>query len=299
MKVGLEGNTPSPVFDKQQLLLGARALTTVLHLLQSEMPQNFPHTEIRTILAWFQFVARKGARSLCEIDCKKQFDNIKPGNVTTAFTDAADWLYRKQHWQQTEVVWSISRDSAKLDRAGEAASHRFWHLPHDLLSKMLHFEMHENNFLLAGGSLWQCLGSIPMGGPFSAQSAVLHSLWGVKTQGKKMRDLGSLTISDEVFPVWVRGRHWFSLAQFRDNVLIASSLNPGTHTTLVQDISSLLSHIWQLEVLCDCISEETPTCSGACLSSEIQVPGFTLVVGGGSCMAAVHPSALKQDWSLR
>ena len=177
------------------------------------------------------------------MDCKKLFDDIKPGNVTTTFTDAAHWLYRKRRWRQTEVVWSISRDIAKLDRAGGAASHRSWYLPHDVLSKMLHFEMHENNFLLAGGSLWQLLGSIPMGGPFSAQSADLHTLWGVKTQGKKMRDLGSLTISDEGFPVWVRGRHWFSLAQFRDNVLIASSLSsPGTHTTLVQDISSLVSH---------------------------------------------------------
>ena len=113
------------------------------------------------------------------------------------------------------MVWSTSRDNTKLDRAREAASHRFWHLPHDLLSKMLHFEMHENNFLLAGGSLWQRLGSIPMGGPFSAQSADLHTLWGVKTQGKKMWDLGSLTILDEGFPVWVRGQRWFSLAHFR------------------------------------------------------------------------------------
>ena len=62
--------------------------------------------------------------------------------------------------------------------------------------------------------------------------------------------------------------------------MIASSLSPGAHTTLVQDISSLLSPIWQLEVLCDCISEETPTCRGACLSSEIRTLGFTLVVGG-------------------
>ena len=177
--------SPSPVLDKQQLWI----------------PQNFQFTEIRTISAWFQFVARKGAQSLCEIDCKKQLDNIKPGNVTIVFTGSADWLYKKWQWRQTEVVWSISRDSAKLDRAGEAASHQFWYVPHDVLSKMLHFEMHENNFLLAGGSMWQRLGSIPMGGPFSAQSADLHTLWGVKTQGKKMRYLGSMTISDEGFPV--------------------------------------------------------------------------------------------------
>ena len=115
-----------------------------------------------------------------------------------------------------------------------------------------------------------------MGGPFSAQSADLHTLLGVTTQGKRMRDLGNLTISDEGFPVWVRGRDWFSLAQFRDNVLIALSLSPSTHTTLVQDISSVLSHIRHLEVLCDCINEHTPVCRGARLSSEALV-----VVGGG------------------
>ena len=104
------------------------------------------------------------------------------------------------------MVWSISRDSAKLDRVGEATHHRFWHLPHAQLSKMLFFKMHENNFLLAAGSLWQRLDNIQMGGPFSAQSADLHILWGVKTQSKRMRDLGTLTISDERFPVWVRGR---------------------------------------------------------------------------------------------
>ena len=38
----------------------------------------------------------------------------------------------------------------KLERAREAASHRLWYLPHDLLSKMLHLKMHENTFVLAG-----------------------------------------------------------------------------------------------------------------------------------------------------
>ena len=287
--------SPSPVLDKQQLRLGARAMTTLLRLLQTEIPYNFQHAEIRTISTWFQFVAKKGARSLCEVDCKKQFDNINPSHVTTAFTEAADWLHRKRRWRQTQVIWSISRDNAKLDRAGEAESHRFWHLPHAQLREMLFFEVRENNFLLAAGSLWQRLDSIPMGGPFSAQSADLHTLWGVKTKSKKMRDLGALTTSDEGFPVWVRGQDWFSLAQFHDHVLIASSLDPGTHTTLVQDISSVLSEIWQLEVLCECITNDNPVCSRACLSSEIRA----LVVGRGSGTATVHPSALKQDWSLR
>ena len=87
------------MLDKQQLCLGARAMTTLLCLLQTEIPYNFQHAEIRTISTWFQFVAQKGARSLCEVDYKKQFDNINPSHVTTTFTEAADWLYRKRRWR--------------------------------------------------------------------------------------------------------------------------------------------------------------------------------------------------------
>ena len=128
---------------------------------------------------------------------------------------------------------------------------------------------------------------------------VCGCLWGFRTKSNKIRDLGVLTISNEGLPVWVRGQDWFSLAQFRNSVLIASSLDPGTHTTLVQDISSAVSEIWKLEVLFQCITDDKLVCSGACLSLEIRARGFTLVVGRGSGTTTAHPSALKQDWSRR
>ena len=82
-----------------------------------------------------------------------------------------------------------------------------------------------------------------MGGVFSAQSADLHTLWGVKKGVKRQRDWGSIMISEEGYVYWTRGNMWFNLAQFRNNVLLASNFAPGTHTTLVQEVCDLLSDI--------------------------------------------------------
>ena len=106
---------------------------------------------------------------------------------------------------EVNLQWSVSKESAKLDRAGQATNTRFWCITHDLLSRLLKFELTENNMLQAVGTLWKREGSIPMGGPFSAQSANLHTLWQVKRAGKKLRDWGELNISDEGYIYWQRG----------------------------------------------------------------------------------------------
>ena len=100
----------------------------------------------------------------------------------------SDWIYKKRRWRQVNLQWSVSKESAKLDRAGRATNTRFWCITHDLLTRLLKFELTENNMLQAVGTLWQREGSIPMGGPFSAQSADLHTLWKVKRAEKKLRD---------------------------------------------------------------------------------------------------------------
>ena len=103
--------------------------------------------------------------------------------------------------------WSVSKDNAKLDRAGQATNTRMWYITHDLLTRLLRFELTENNMLQAVGTLWKREGSIPMGGPFSAQSA---DLW-VKRAGKKLPDWGALNISNEGYVYWQRRALWFSL----------------------------------------------------------------------------------------
>ena len=71
---------------------------------------------------------------------------------------------------------------------------------------------------------------MPMSGPFSAPSVDLHTLWGVKKGGKRLRDWRSIMISEDGYVYWTRGTMWFSFAQFRDNVLLASNIPPGTRT---------------------------------------------------------------------
>ena len=44
------------------------------------------------------------------------------------------------------------------------------------------------------------------------------------------------------------GKVWFSLCQFRDNILCASSMRPGQTTNVIQMISDTLSKILDLEV---------------------------------------------------
>ena len=181
------------------------------------------------------------------MDCKKHFDNIHPKDVTRAFGKATKWLTKTRRWRQQQLHWSIHRDTPKLDRAGMATSERFWVLTHDQLTGMLNFELLHNNVLQAVGKLWSRKIGLPMGGPFSAQSADLHTLWVVKKNGKRMKDWGNMSLSEDGLVFWTRGARWLSLAQFRDNVLLATNVPPGTRTTLVQEVCDLLSDIWKLE----------------------------------------------------
>ena len=225
---------------------------------------------------------------LTELDCKKQFDNINPAVVLKSFSEASKWIYKKRRWRQVNLQWSINKDTPKLDRPGQATNTRFWHLEHDVLSRLLQFELQENNVLQSVGTLWRRETSIPMGGPFSAQCADLHT-----------RDWGDMTISDTGHVYWSRGTSWFSLCQFRDTILMATNRTPSTSTTLVNTVPSTLSDVWNLEVLCPCLDGGAACCEGACLSNTIQALGISMMVGGGVGTSSAHPSSLTDTWVLR
>ena len=152
----------------------------MLRLLQREITHNFQCADIKQVSGWFQFISQKGAQSLTEMGCKKQFDNINPRAVMKSCKEPSDWIYKKRRWRQVNLQWSVCKESPKLDRAGQATNTRFWCITHDLLTCLLKLKLTENNTLQAASTLWQREGCIPMGGPFFAQSADLHTLWKVR-----------------------------------------------------------------------------------------------------------------------
>ena len=102
----------------------------MLRMLQTEIVHNFRYTYIPSVSGWLHFT-RKGARAIMEVDCKKQFDNIHPKDVTRAFGKATKWLTKKRRWRQHQLHWSICRDTPKLDRACMATNDKFWIVPHN------------------------------------------------------------------------------------------------------------------------------------------------------------------------
>ena len=105
-----------------------------------------------------------------------------------------------------------------------------------------------------------------MGGPFSAQSADLRSVWGAKKRTDLMRQLESLNFSPRGHPLWTTPRgNTLSLAQFRDNVLVGAK--GPTAQREMQSVCDVLSQVWNLPVLCDCVA------------SSLTGMGFTMHLG--------------------
>ena len=106
-------------------------------------------------------------------------------------------------------------------------------------------------------------------------------------------------MSEEGYVFWQRGGLWFSLCQFRDNILFASNQPPGRDIGIVQMVADTLSEIWNLEDLCPCVDAGATRCDGACLAHTARALGISMAVGGGVGIGSAHPSALADSWSLR
>ena len=138
-----------------------------------------------------------------------------------------------------------------------------------------------------------------MGGPFSAQSADLRSIWGAKMRVDLMRTLGNLQFSPRGHPLWHTPRgNILSLAPFRDNVLAGA--RGRSASTEMQRVCDTLSQVWQLPVLCDCMSLENRVCNGACMGPSLTAMGFTThLVPDCPPLIYAQPSGLTKDWHLK
>ena len=137
---------------------------------------------------------------MSEVDFKDQFNNVLPTDIHDHLSEASEWLSKRKHWRMSEIIWSISRDSKKLDRVGRANSTKFWFITHARMTDdTIAFEMEHNNFFRAAGHLWCRQGCIAMGGSHAAN---LHSLWSIYTSRRLFYTLGQLCMSPGGFPFW-------------------------------------------------------------------------------------------------
>ena len=291
---------PHPFLPKRNLKVAARAKTTFLRCLSDELPCPFLAHSINDVSSWFHDLDSLGCRYISEVDCKDQFNNIKPEDVISHLTSACEWLVKKKRWRMSEVVWSVHKESKKLDRAGRGNSAKFWYITQGSLEDTVTWEMKYNNFILSAGNLWCRHGCIPMGGSFSAQAADLHSLWSVYIHKGLFRRLGTLRVTDSGFPYWENSHGRVSMQQFRDNILVASSYPGSPQVQLIQTICNILRQCWGLRVLCVCATEHSDACLFRCHHHSTQALGYCLVRGldgQGSCYT--HPSALDSSWFLK
>ena len=92
--------------------------------------------------SWFRYLDSIGAKHITEIECKDQFNKIKPAQVVSHL--ASQWLTCRKQRRASELIWSFHKEQRKLDRVGKDALGKFWYLGHEDLVKMVSFELTEN-----------------------------------------------------------------------------------------------------------------------------------------------------------
>ena len=286
-------------FQRFYLRNAAQAFTLFLRLPVEEIMAFFLVLRICDLQPWVHSLSDWGCTSIAECDCSGQFNNVTPLSVMRDMSAAIKWLAAKPRWNAKEVVWSIHRDNKHFDCAGVGTTSRFFQMTHADLENLVYFSLWTDTYIQASGRLWSRTGAIPMGVPFSAQSADWRSVWGAKTRVDLMRQLGQLTFSPRGHPLWSTPRgSIISLAQFRDNVLLGA--RGPTALTEMQHVCDVLSKTGSLPVLCDCMTEDDRVCKRTCMQPTITAMGFTVHVHGDSPpLVYSQPSGLTSTWHLK
>ena len=288
-----------PQVQRFFLRMAARAFTLLLKTLISEIPGCFLVLRISDMNDWFHGLSDWNCQFIAEADCSGQFNNIKPQDVMTSLSEAVTWLQKRRRWSAADTVWSIHRDNKSLDRAGKGTSDRFFHMAHTDLENLVYFSLMTDTFTQASGRVWDRQGAIPMGGPFSAQAADLRSIWGVKQRIDLMRRLGRLHFTERGHPLWLTPTgNTLSLSQFRDNVMVAARGPTAKHT--MKSVTDTLTEIWDLPVLCPCITDTVHTCTTECMTTSVTAMGITVHLHKAHPpLIYTQPSGLTNTWCLK
>ena len=196
------------------------------------------------------------------------------------------------------MFWSIQKYDKCLDRCGKANAYNFDIMSHEELTNLIRFCLQEDRFCVAVGQCWSRAFALPMGGPFSAQAADLHSIWKFHLHKQPFYVLGELSFTARSFPIWTNSNgRIVSLVQFRDNILVAA-VGIGA-TWAMADVCRLLANTWSLRVLCPCVTDSNPECLRVCMGRDLHALGIAVTRHGTCGTVCVHPSALTPDWGSK
>ena len=125
-----------------------------------------------------------------------------------------------------------------------------------------------------------------------------RGIWKFHLNKQRFYELGELSFTARGFPIWKNpnGRI-VSLAQFRDNILVAA-VGVGA-TWAMADVCRLLATAWSLRVLCPCTTDTNQDCLRQCMGSTLYALGLAASRHGSCGTVCVHPSALDASWNLK
>ena len=196
------------------------------------------------------------------------------------------------------MFWSIHRYDRSSDRCGKANAYNFDIISHDELTSLIRFSLHGDGFCIAVGHCRLRNFALPMGGPFSAQAADLHSIWKFHLHKQRFHVLGELSFTARGFPIWTNANgRTVSSTQFRYNILVAA-VGSGASWAMA-DVCKLLADAWSLRVLCSCIIDSYTECLHECMGCDLHALSLAVNRHGKCGTACVHPSSLADDWSLK
>ena len=212
---------------------------------------------------------------------------------------ASVWLKQRRRWRATTLGWSIHKENKKLDRAGEAKKSTYNFLSMDALIELVHFSLLQDNIVLAAGEPWCRSGAVPMGGPFSAESADLHYVRCCKKFVHLLHRMGAMSLTaDGILQRALPDGNTVALQQLRDNVMVAAK-GPTPHLAMYP-VCQALEEAWNLHVLCPfCDNNPSAVCRGSCMGTSVRCMGVTVYVSTSAVFCHSHPNALDAQGQLK
>ena len=289
----------SPLVSRSHLCIAACAYMCFLRALFDELPTALLVLSLNNMGRWVQKLNSWSPQCIGEADCKEQFNHVPPTIVVAHMREAAAWLKARRCWRATTLGWSIHKENCRLDWAGQAKKSTFHFITMDQLIALVEFSLTCDNVVLAAGEPWRRGGAIPMGGPFSAQSADRHCVWMCKKLASSLRAMGDMTVIDTGIIQWApRTGDIVALQQFHDNLMVASK--GPTPRGAMYTVCKTMESIWGLKVLCPCCDKNPDlVCHDECMSSTVRCMSVSIYVSPSNTLAHAHPNASNAIWQLK